>query len=255
MTTPATTRMLVRAQAKGGKFLADDIGGAEVTIRDARTGQWLGGGNAQGTDSGTLQTTYAATASLSTIVTPGNPPVVQWLVAGPTTSGLTVDLPLTQPTLLEVEVYGPIGGLQSAQRVVTRTWAVPGQPITQGPGFVVELPGLVVQVQQPPTHLEVPGVPASTQFLVNVTMMCGCPIGTGLAWIPSDFTVTATVERLGSTAPPAIVHLNPLGAPSIFSAPFTIKAAGFYKANITAVQKSTGNTGTGTVTFFTKPQS
>ncbi len=248
-----TTPMLIRVQANGGKFLADDIGGAEVTVRDARTGRWLDGGLARGTDSGTLQSTYVPNASRSAIVTPGHPPLVQWLVPGPTTAGLTVHLPITQPTLLEVEVYGPLGGLQSAQRAVAYTWAVPGQPITQGPGFVVELPGLIVQVQQPPTHLEYATASGSVSFVVNVTMMCGCPIGPGLAWIPDDFAVTAAVERIGSGAPPASVGFSLLQSPSIFQGSFEIKAPGFYQAAITAVQKSTGNIGTGTVTFFTKP--
>lgn len=57
-------------QAKGGKFLADDIGGAEVVIRDAQTGRWLGGGLANGTDSGTLSDAYSAAASRMVIVTP-----------------------------------------------------------------------------------------------------------------------------------------------------------------------------------------
>jgi hypothetical protein len=249
----ATTPMMIRAQANGGKFLADDIGGAEVTVRDARTGRWLEGGRVQGPDSGTLQQSYVPSASRSAVVTPGTPPRVQWLVPGPTTSGLTVHLPITQPTLLEVEVYGPLGGLQSAQRVVTSTWAVPGQPITQGPGFVVELPGLIVQVQQPPTHLEYSSAPQSVSFLVNVTMMCGCPIGPGLAWIPDDFTVTAAVERIGSGAPPTHVGLSLVQNPSIFQGSFKLDVPGFYQAAITAVQKSTGNLGTGTVTFFTKP--
>jgi hypothetical protein len=248
-----TTPMMIRVQAKGGKFLADDIGGAEVTVRDARTGQRLGGGRVQGPDSGTLQANYVPSASLSAVVTPGTPPRVQWLVPGPTTSGLTVHLPITQPTLLEIEVYGPLGGLQSAQRVVTHTWAVPGQPITQGPGFVVELPGLVLQVQQPPTHLELAKAPASVSLMANVTMMCGCPIGNGLAWIPDDFTVTAAVERLGSGAPAAPVAFTLIQTPSIFQGSFDLKIPGFYQAAITAVQKSTGNLGTGTVTFFTKP--
>jgi len=248
-----TTSMMIRVQANGGKFLADDIGGAEVMVRDARTGRWLDGGRVQGPDSGTLQQSYVPGASRSAIVTPGTPPLVQWLVPGPTTSGLTVHLPITQPTLLEVEVYGPLGGLQSAQRAVTYTWAVPGQPITQGPGFVVELPGLIVQVQQPPTHLEYSTASGSVSFLVNVTMMCGCPIGKGLAWIPDDFAVTAAVERIGSGAPPASVGFSLIQDPSIFHGTFEIKAPGFYQAAITAVQKSTGNIGTGTVTFFTKP--
>ena len=78
-----TTPMLIRVQANGGKFLADDIGGAEVTVRDARTGRWLDGGRVQGPDSGTLQPHYVASASRSAVVTPGTPPLVQWLVPGP----------------------------------------------------------------------------------------------------------------------------------------------------------------------------
>lgn len=42
MKTPIT----VRAQARGGKFLADDIGGSEVTLRDAGTGRLLVAGRA-----------------------------------------------------------------------------------------------------------------------------------------------------------------------------------------------------------------
>ena len=50
MAKASTTSITVRVQSKGGKFLADDIGGSEVTIRDAQTGQWLAGGLALGTD-------------------------------------------------------------------------------------------------------------------------------------------------------------------------------------------------------------
>src|SRR4051812_16463246 len=103
----ATTSILVRVQAKGGKFLADDIGGSEVTIRDAQTGEWLADGLALGTDSGNLSNQYSAGASLNTIVTPpppntSDPYVVQWLSADVTTSGLAADLAISRPTLLEI---------------------------------------------------------------------------------------------------------------------------------------------------------
>jgi len=120
MTDAAATSILVRVQAKGGKFLANDIGAAEVTIRDAQTGAWLGGGLALGTSSGNLVPGYAPNASLSTIVTPASEPngvpQVQWLVPVASTSGLQVSLPITRPTLLEITAFGPLGGLQSAHR-------------------------------------------------------------------------------------------------------------------------------------------
>jgi hypothetical protein len=258
---PSTTTMLVRVQAKGGKFLGDDVGGAEVTIRNARTGERLAGGFVRG-DSGTLQAGYAANASPLTIVTPGNPPngapTVHWLVPDASTSVLTAELSLASPTLLRVEIYGPMGGLQSAQRVVSTTWAVPGQDIDQGPGFVVELPGLVVQVQEPATHLNLSAVPAPVQFKVNVTMMCGCPIAANEPWLPGDFTVTAAVGLVGKAAqaPATIVPLLFAETqPSLFLGEYVVTEPGYYQAAVTAVQQSTGNVGAGTVTFFVTPPS
>jgi hypothetical protein len=228
MALPVSTPSLFRVQAKGGKFLGDDIGGAELTIRNARTGQWLAGGRVQG-DSGTLSASYAPTASPSVIVAP--PSTLYWLVPDLTTSKLYLDLPLTSPTLLEIEAYGPLGGLQSAQKVVTNLWALP-RPLP--------LP---------------PKVPQDVTFSINVTMMCGCPIGgsNNPYWLPSDFLVSATVTLLESRVDPVFVPLGWQGSPSLFGGAYKIQTAGYYQADITAVQQSTGNVGTATVTFFIKP--
>ena len=78
------TRITVRVQARGGKFLGDDIGGVVVTIRDAMTGELFATGTTAG-DSGALSPTYATNASLSTIVTPTTPQsTVQWQIGNPT---------------------------------------------------------------------------------------------------------------------------------------------------------------------------
>lgn len=254
----ATTSILVRVQAKGGKFLADDIGGSEVTIRDAQTGERLAGGLALGTDSGNLSNEYSAGASLNTIVTPPASPngsyVVQWLSANANTSGLAAELAISRPTLLEITAYGPLGGLQSAHRVTTTQWIVPGQSLAEPPGFVVEIPGLLVQVMEPATHLAITSLPYTVPLQANVTMMCGCPIADGQPWIPSDFEVTAAIGPVGQP-PLEIVKLGfPGAAPSLYFGSYTVPAdaTGFYQAVITAVQRSTGNTGTGTATFFIK---
>jgi hypothetical protein len=261
MAASASTSITVRVQAKGGKFLADDIGGSEVTIRDAQTGERLGGGLALGTDSGNLSTTYTTNASLSAIVTPAVPPAeptIQWLSPDTNTSGLTVDLPISRPTLLAITALGPLGGLQSTHRTTVTQWIVPGQTLDEGPGFVVELAGLLVQVMEPATHLAIESnsLPYTIPFLVNVTMMCGCQIADNQPWIPSDFQVTAEINQVGSSGPPLqMVTLGfPGTSPSLFAGSWCLPAGstGFYQAVITAVQKSTGNTGTGTVTFFVK---
>lgn len=242
------TKIRVRVQAKGGKFLGDDIGGALVTLRDGQTSEILASGVTSG-DSGTLTGEYSPDASLATIVTPGRTPTVQWLVASETTSRFEATLALERPTLLEVSAFGAVGGLQAAHRVTTAQWVVPGEHLTSGPGFVVELPGLLLQVLEPATHLSLPSLPATVPLKANVTMVCGCPIAPGEPWIPTDFEVFAEIRRAGSRrktrAPLAFA-----GQTSLFTGAHEVRQAGFYEATVTAIQKSTGNTGTGQVTFF-----
>jgi hypothetical protein len=50
-------------------------------------------------------------------------------------------------------------------------WVVPGKHITAGDGWVLELPGLVVDVQAPPTHTRLEGTPQAVRLQANVTMM------------------------------------------------------------------------------------
>ena len=106
------TKITVRVQANGGKFLGDDIGGALVTIRDGQTGEILASGVTRG-DSGTLVGDYSPAASQRAIVTPGRTPPYQWLLAAETTSRFDATLPLARPTLLEVSAFGAVGGLLS----------------------------------------------------------------------------------------------------------------------------------------------
>ena len=109
-----TTPLTIRVQARGEKFLGDDIGGASVTVRDALTGRLLASGVTRG-DSGELvpagQVTPAqiAAASKSVVVTPGSPPAVSWLVAASTTSSIVAELAIDRPTFLEVSAFGSLG--------------------------------------------------------------------------------------------------------------------------------------------------
>ncbi len=241
-------KITVRVQANGGKFLGDDIGGALVTIRDGQTGEILASGVTRG-DSGTLVSDSSPDASQRAIVTPGPPPAVHWLLASKTTSRFDATLPLERPTLLEVSAFGAVGGLQAAHRVTSAQWVVPGQQLTSGPGFVVEIPGLLLQVLEPPTHLSLPSLPATVPLRANVTMVCGCPIATGEPWIPGDFEVFAEIRRAG-TKKSLRVPLAFAGQTSLFTGSHEVREAGFYEATFTAIQKSTGNTGTGQVTYF-----
>lgn len=254
---PGKTKIKVRVQAKGGKFLGDDIGGALVTIRDGQTGEMLASGKTSG-DSGEVCGSYSADASQRAIVTPGSKsskrkPLIQWLVAKETTSCFDATLDLERPTLLEVTAFGAVGGLQTAHRVTTTQWVVPGEHLVSGPGFVVELPGLLLQVLEPPTHTKLPSLPTTVPLTANVTMMCGCPISDEEPWIHEDFEVYAEIGAAGSSkrtrVPLPYAHKT-----SLFSSSYKVQKPGFYEAAFTAIQKSTGNTGVGQVTFFYPPE-
>jgi len=259
-----------RVQALGGKFLADDIGGAWVTVKDAGSGVLLAEGPTRG-DSGNLVPTSSvspaqiASASKSVIaVADGSS--AWWLVPDEGSSAFGFGLELAAPRQVDVLVRGPVGGLQSAGEVRTRMWLSPSEALTpaDSPGHVVLLPGLLVQALEPAIHTAVePG--AMVNFAAKVTMMCGCQIASGGYWPAGDFEVAAIVQEVvkdglggpvsarmgllgGSSAPPSTFSTVPTVQP--FNVPATGKGTVYYQATISAWQKSTGNTGSATVNFY-----
>jgi hypothetical protein len=260
MPSKQNTRLTIRVQALGGKFLGDDIGGALIAVRDAQTGELLSHGPTAG-DSGGLTASYATNASLATIVTPAvapASPTVRWLLALPTTSSFFAQFETDRPRLLEIEAVGPRGGLQSAHRVVATEWVTPGQDLTAAPGLVVLIPGLLVQVMSPAIHTEFAASAPEVNFAVHVAMMCGCPISNALdnPWLPSDFEVTVQVNRLGGPYSKTWnLDFNAANTPGLFTQKIQLPTPVnldllYYEAVVTARQKSTGNVGTATVTLF-----
>lgn len=243
------TNLLIRVQARGGKYLGDDIGGSLVTVRDVQLDQVLASGTTSG-NAGTLAAAYAPGASQSAIVTPGSPPTVQWLVPDSGTGKFSCRVNLGHASLLEIAVFGPLGGLQTAHQSTVTQWVRPGDNLA----ITVDMPGLLVQVLEPPTHLELPKPGSVVHLKAKVAMMCGCPIQPGMPWVPSDFEVMASIRRIPST-PVADVRLRFASrlTPGIFEGTYRVPAAGFYGAVLEARQISTGNCGLGEVTFFTTP--
>jgi hypothetical protein len=243
---PVPTTITVRVIARAGKFLGDDIGGAEVTVRDVRSGELLAHGRTRG---------GSGPASLMTAPLTRNQPVP---VADPpdnTACRFDATLLLETPRLMEISAFGPLAAPQSANRVSATTWVVPGSNISPAgharlDGFLLEIPGLMVQVLNPPAHY-LPSKPDPKHFIpirANVTMMCGCPISNavGTPWPETDFEVTATILSQGvTTAIP--LHYDPHapgGAPSqFFSNQWAPGTLGVYEIAVSAYQKSTGNTG------------
>jgi len=248
---PVPTTITVRVIAVGGKFLGDDIGGAEVAIRDVFSGELLASGRTRG---------GSGPAELMTTPLTRTQPIPVADPPGNNACRFDATLLLETPRLVEVSARGPLAAPQSANRVSATTWVYPGCNIGPGggqreDGFLLEIPGLMVQVLQPPAHY-LPTNPDPSQPIpirANVTMMCGCPISDEkeTPWPESDFDVVATVVSQGRATdiPLGYDPHAPGGAPSQFYwdkwAPGSL---GVYEILVRAYQKSTGNTGVGFTT-------
>lgn len=234
------TNITIRVIAKGGKFLGADIGGAYVTIQNAQTGEIL----AQGRTSGGSGVVNLMEISINRTEFYPNTQA----------SAFNTTLSLTEPCFIKVTATGPNGGLQSANTVTATQWIIPGKDLTGGNGLLLELPGLLVQVQSPPTHQNFGSVAeAKVDFQANVTMMCGCPIAPNTAWIPELFEVGAMIYQLDT--PKGNVYLETVkmtfsGETSQFTGSWTTPNYGFFEAVVYAYQASNGNSGMGKVTFF-----
>lgn len=239
------TKILVRVIARDGKFLGDDIGGALVTIRDARSGELLASGRTtggSGPTAGIMQQARTRNQPIP-IEDPGN-----------NACAFEATLILDAPRLVEISAFGPLAAQQSANRVSATTWIYPGIGIApfnspggliRPDGFLLEIPGLLVQVLSPPQHYSPQNLSskASIPISANVTMMCGCPIGKA-PWPHEDFQVEATILHNGKTTKKVPLKFDTKAPiPSQFTADWIPDAPGIYEIAVWAFQTSTGNTG------------
>ncbi len=246
MGTP--TRVDVRVIAKGGKYLGDDIGGALVTVRDVETGELLASGTTAG---GSGEKSLMGVCVTRSEVLP---------VEG--ASVFTATLDLDAPRLVRVTARGPLAAQQSANTVSLTQWVAPGKDVTggaQGGGFLLEIPGLVVQILNPPTHFLPKEAPARVEVRANVTMMCGCPIGDP-PWDAGQFEVMAFITGASYSAelPLKFDRDAPYGAPSQFTNAWPVPENGtgqaeIYEITVTAFQRATGNTGADRATLIIPP--
>ena len=247
------TQIDVRVIAKDGKYLGDDIGGALVTIHDVHTGELLARGTTSG---GSGQQDLMDISLTRSEVLP---------VDG--ASVFTTSLDLDEPSLIRVTAYGPLAAQQSANTVSLTQWVYPGKHITggaEGGGFLLEVPGLVVQILNPPTHYLPKSAPQHIEIRANVTMMCGCPIGKGYPpWDPDQFDVMAVIrqgEYSSIELPLRYDEDAPHGIPSQFINKWRVpknetEQAEIYQITVSAFQQKTGNTGVDKATVIIPPAS
>jgi hypothetical protein len=256
---PSTpTTLTIRVIANDGKFLGDDIGGAQITVRDADTQEILAQGFTSG-GSGPNGTNGDA-GVMCVALRRGQP------IPNTGASFYNAVLELDRPRRVQVTAFGPLGCRESANTVTATTWVYPGRNMMQGNGFLLELPGLIVQIVNPPTHT-VAIAPTGTVITANVAMMCGCPIDLKPAgpaticdnlspaqqpWQPSEFEVVATiVDKPGNTVTTLPMTFDTTtNVAGQFFARWPNVPIGTYQITVHAYQASTGNTGVAMSTYI-----
>ncbi|GEO00413.1 hypothetical protein NSE01_22450 [Novosphingobium sediminis] len=228
--TPLTIRVL----SLGGKFIGSGMGGARIVVRDAHTQQIL----AQGITTGGTGDTKRIMA--------GGPR--NTALADESTAAFRTVVDLAEPTLLEVEAYGPAAQLQSAISARSQRWVLPGHGVATGDGWVVELAGLAVDVTDPPAHVRLAAGEHAVTIRANVALLCGCPIEPGGLWDAARFDVTAQVSRDGGAA--VSQPLTYAGRTGLFAASIDAAKPGTYAVTVTAVDRATDAVGIDRTTFI-----
>ena len=214
------TKVVVRVLSQDAKFIGDGTGGARVTIREAASGKVLAHGITKG---GTGNTERIMEAS-------GRSPLVQ--TADAASFNAIVDV--SEPTLVDLEVEGPLGRPNSVVRVRSQRWIITGEAIDAGNGWLVELPGLAIT---PRSVRE--GDALSIE--AKVELLCGCPITPGGRWDAADYQVKAVLwsgKKRISTTP-----LTFRTSPGTYASTIPASTAGKLRLTIYAVNIKTGNAG------------
>ena len=239
ITRAEPTEISVYVLSKDAKFIGSSMGGMRISLRDAHTGETLATGVTSG---GTGNT------KLLMHKDGGRRAVMVDKKAG----GFHTTLDLEEPRLIEVEAYGPLAQLQSAHRVVSSQWVLPGKHITAGNGWILELPGFVVDILSPPAALKMSGDTKVVKLSANVVMMCGCPTEPDGLWDSSKFEIKAAITYNGKkNGTLDMVHSGPK---SHYSTSLPVDKPGLYEITVFAYDPANGNTGLDRTTFEILPQ-
>ncbi len=225
----------VRVLARGAKFLPGHQA-VSVTLRDAETGEVLARGWTRGGTGDTARILEASRGAART-------------QAGDGAAVFSASLDIDRPRLVALEIAGAEGGPMAAARLVSTQWILPGRHVTHGDGWVVEAPGLIVDLSTPIAHAFVKaGDPID--LLAGVTMMCGCGLEPGGAWDANGVTVEAWIYRDGEA--PQVVPLAFTGQPSRFGATYVPARPGVYEIEIRAWAPAWNNAGVARTSIFVR---
>jgi hypothetical protein len=227
------TRITVRAISKDAKFIGGQTGGMQVTLTDAATGEVLAKGLTTGGTGDTKRIMIA-------------PRTRGGAISVDSAAKFAATLDLAEPRLIKATLAGPLTPAHASVEVSSSQWVVPGKHIDAGDAWLIEVPGLIVNVASPAPGAKLQGAQA-IPLEASVTMMCGCILEPGGLWDANKFEIMAIVKRDGKEV--ARAPFTYAGKPSTFAASFEAAEKGAYEALVYAYDAQNGNTGVHRVAF------
>jgi hypothetical protein len=159
----------------------------------------------------------------------------------PGSASFTAVLELQTPRRIMVTARGPMILGEDAMSVSATQWVLPGKSIT-GDGWILELPGFMVQLAEPlPASVSLSGGEATIPIRARITMQCACDLEPDGIWDPANFEIGAMLEKDGRTYP--ATALEYAGEPSTFNGTIAVTEPGEYTVDLYAYDPATGNTG------------
>jgi hypothetical protein len=227
---PELTTLTVRVAAAGAKWVSPELGGADVWVSDAESGEVLAKAQLEG-DSGDT------TALMDDARTRSQP-----LPVTSTSALAQLAVPLAEPRKVVVHVSGPRLGDGSVATASAQVWMVPGVDLGGVEGLVLEVHGLAVSFLEPAPHeVKQSDGPLAVPVLAAVEMLCGCPIGPDTPWHPDGYVVEAVAIRDGTEV--ARSSLEYAGTESRFSGSIELPGPGVYQLQVIAQQLDVANMG------------
>ena len=219
------TNVMIRAKAKDAKFIGTSIGGAQILVKDAITGEILDKGVTSGSTGDTekiMKEDWKRGEELS----------------NDATAGFNASLDLEEPRFITIEAYAPKNKKQAEVMSSTQLWVIPGKDVT-GDGVVLEIPGFVVDILSPQTHERI-SENENINLKANLVMMCGCPVTKDGIWDANQYEVKAIITNAEGVSNE--ISLDQKDKPSTFEAETNL-SKGLYEVLIYAYDPVTGNTG------------
>lgn len=228
------TRIDVRVLARGAKFLPGSRS-VPVTLRDADSGEVLARGWTAGGTGDTGRIMSATTGGRRRVPEDG-------------AALYAAVIDIARPRLVALEV-GPVEGPSRSGVQVSTQWVLPGRHLINGDGWLVEAPGLLVDLSTPVAY-GVHAVGEEMRLLAGVTMMCGCGLEPGGTWDSDGVEVTATVYLDGERI--AVLPLSYAGRPSRFEGRYRPDRPGVHEIEVQAWAPQGNNAGVGRTAVFVR---